>query len=372
MNLQDMRANAYLKAQKPLDSSQKNKSQTSDSNGLLKVTKTENEKDSVYRRVAKFFLIIGEENAAKILPLLNDNQIDKIIFEIASIRTISDEEKLVILEEFNSIKDDLQNQGGIYKAREILEKAYGKERAQTLLNKAIPVSDSKPFSYLENADSERILNLLKDENPGIQSLVLSHLPPKKSASIINKMNDEEKKEVVLRLAKMEKMSPEIVHRVDLGMKEKFSSQVVEKSEIIDGRNALAEILKNMNPSTENEILKTLEEGDFDLSQDLRKRLFTQDDVIKSDDLFIQKKLQKMTDEEICKIIAGKKEEFRNKILSNVSSGRKNQILSEEEILMPLKKSDCDFATQNFISYLRKEFENGNLRVKNRNDEEEWV
>ena len=63
--------------------------------GLLKVPVEEaapDGSDSVYRRVAKFLLLIGEDEAAKILPHLSETQIEKIIPEIASIRTVSKEE----------------------------------------------------------------------------------------------------------------------------------------------------------------------------------------------------------------------------------------------------------------------------------------
>ena len=52
--------------------------------GLLKVPveKTASDgSDSVYRRVAKFLLLIGEDEAAKILPHLSETLIEKIIPE---------------------------------------------------------------------------------------------------------------------------------------------------------------------------------------------------------------------------------------------------------------------------------------------------
>ena len=71
--------------------------------GLLKVPVEEaapDGQDSVYRRVAKFLLLIGEDEAAKILPHLSEKQIEKIIPEIASIRSVDKDEAAVILEEF--------------------------------------------------------------------------------------------------------------------------------------------------------------------------------------------------------------------------------------------------------------------------------
>lgn len=338
--------------------------------GLLKVPveQTPDGKDSVYRRVAKFLLLIGEDEAAKILPHLSETQIEKIIPEIASIRTVSKEEAAVIMEEFNGLLNKAREEGGVETAREMLEKAYGKKRADELLKKAMPLEGKIPFTYLRDADNERVYLLIKDENPGVQSMVLSHLEPKKAAKIINLMTPDEKKEVVMRLAKMEPVSPDVLRRVDQAMHEKSLNQTVEKAENIDGRNALAQILKKMDAGAENDILTYLSEDDPDLGQDLRSRLFTLDDVVKSDDRFVQEKLREMTEIDIAYLIAGKPDDFREKILSNISAGRRAEVRAQEDILKPMRRSDCERITSEFFSKLRRAFEEGHLIIKDRNDD----
>lgn len=339
--------------------------------GLLKVAVDQQQpdgKDSVYRRVAKFLLLIGEDEAAKILPHLSDPQIEKIIPEIASIRSVSKEEAEVILEEFNGLLKQSREGGGIETAREMLTKAYGEKRADQLLKKTIPLEGQIPFVYLNDADNERVYLLLKDENVGVQSMVLSYLNPKKSAAIINLMTPEEKSAVVLRLAKMEPVAPDVVHRVDQAMHEKSLNQTVEKAENIDGRNALAQILKKMDIGSENDILSYLSHDDPDLGQDLRSRLFTIDDVVKADDRFVQQKLHEMSEIDIAYLIAGKPDDFRDKMLNNISAGRKAEVLDQEDILKPMRRSDCERITSEFFSKLRRAYEEGHLIIKDRNDD----
>ncbi|MBQ7752031.1 MAG: flagellar motor switch protein FliG, partial [Treponema sp.] len=184
--------------------------------GLIKVpgeSQSPDGKDSVYRRVAKFLLLIGEDEAAKILPHLNEKQIERIIPEIASIRTVNKDEANVILAEFNELLAQTKSSGGIETAREMLEKAYGKDKADQMLSNAVQFDGEKPFEYLRDFEEERLYLLLKDENVGVQSMVLSFLQPEKAAKVINQMTAEEKREVVMRLAKMEPVSPDIIRRV---------------------------------------------------------------------------------------------------------------------------------------------------------------
>lgn len=342
------------------------------SGGLVKVPVAPKEadgKDSVYRRVAKFLLLIGIDEAAKILPHLTPEQTEKIIPEIASIRSVSPEEAQVIMEEFHGLLEKSRESGGVETAREMLVKAYGPEKAQELLDKASPFRGAKPFDYLNDADSERLLFLLSDEAEQIQALVLSKLEPKKAASVINLMSPDKKSEVVKRLAKMEPVSPEVLRRVDQAMHEKSLAQTTEKAENIDGRNALAAILKRMSPQAEDEILSNLADEDPELGEDLRSRLFTIDDVINADDKFLQNKLREMTEAEIAMLLAKKSDAFCEKILSCISAGRRALVRDEQEINAPYRKSDCDKVTAAFFSLLRRAFERGELIIKGRNEEE---
>ena len=341
------------------------------SGGLIKVPEQPREKDgkeNIYRRVAKFLMLIGVDEAAKILPHLTDEQTEKIIPEIASIRYVEPDEAKEILEEFQGLVKQAREEGGIDTARTILEKAFGTHKADVILEKTATQISGKPFEYLAEADSERVSFLLKDESNAVKALVLSYLNPKVSAQVINGMETEDKKDVVMRLAKLTKISPEIVQRVDKALQEKMNHLATSKSDSIDGKNILAQILKRMSPEAEEGILANLAEADSALGEDLRERLFTTEDIINADDRFIQDKLRDMDEEEIAYLIASKTEDFRAKILDNVSENRRKSILETEKFLYPMRKSDCEKATSQFFSTLRRAYEEGNLYIKGRDDE----
>ena len=361
---------------------EKKKSATSDdvkdaaknltSGGLVKIPASSTEKDSIYRRVAKFLVIIGIDEAAKILPHLTEEQTEKIIPEIASIQKITPEESASILEEFESLVEKAREEGGLETARNILTKAYGSEKAEDMLKKSVKYPDGKPFDYLSDANAERIKVLIDGESDAVKSLVLSQIEPKKAAKVINLMDVDDKKKIVLRLAKMKPVAPEVLAEIDKSLHEKLLTQNTENSQNMDGRGVLAQILKRMNPSAENSIINTLSEQDPELGEDLRKRLFTEEDVIGSDDRFIQNYLHDMEDRDIAILIYGKNDAFREKILSNVSKNRRRVVLDEESMIHHLTKSDSEKITSSFYSVLRRAWENGDLRVLGRDEGEVYV
>lgn len=350
----------------------KNAAKNLTSGGLVKIPASSTEKDSIYRRVAKFLVIVGIDEAAKILPHLTEEQTEKIIPEIASIQKITPEESASILEEFESLVEKAREEGGLETARNILTKAYGSEKAEDMLKKSVKYPDGKPFDYLSDANAERIKVLIDGESDAVKSLVLSQIEPKKAAKVINLMDVDDKKKIVLRLAKMKPVAPEVLAEIDRSLHEKLLTQNTENSQNMDGRGVLAQILKRMNPSVENSIINTLSEQDPELGEDLRKRLFTEEDVIGSDDRFIQNYLHDMEDRDIAVLIYGKNDAFREKILSNVSKNRRRVILDEESMIHHLTKSDSEKMTSSFYSILRRAWENGDLRVSGRDEGEVYV
>lgn len=342
--------------------------------GLVKVpSATSGAKESPYRKVAKFLLLIGVEEAAKVMAKLTQEQTEKVVLELASIRRVDKDEAALVLAEFESLlKQAKEPEGGVGTARSILEAAFGSERAEQMLRKAVPDLDGKPFDYLDDLDPDRIYRLITDELPAVKALVLSQMKPKKAADVIFRMKEDEKKDTVIRLAKLKAINPDVVRRVDSAIREKVEAIGTSSDDSIDGRSALAAILKHMDGSSENAILRGLSDSDPDLGKDLRERLFTVDDIIGADDRFIQSKLRPMTEHDLAVLIAGKDDPFRNKILSNVSRTRGTIILEEEKIILPVSRQESELITASFFSTLRRAWEQGELHIAGRDEKEVWV
>ena len=399
MTFNDLRKNAYkssvsqnvvqkkipvqkedLSSQKEKSKKEKHKSQNPELNaasdalvsgGLLKVPVSKKEadgRDSVYRRVAKFLLIIGVDEAAKILPHLTEEQTEKIIPEIASIRSVSPEETRQILEEFETLLKNAREGGGIDTAREILRKAYGEKKAKELIDKSVPFPLEKPFEYLNDIDNERINLLLKEESVQVKALILSHVNPKKAASVINLMDSKEKSEVAFRLLKLEPVSPEVIKNLDEVLHKKVLLQNSQRTNSLDGKKILAEILKKMSFSTENSILSKISTEEPSLANDLRERLFTVDDVVSSDDRFVQETLMMYSNYEIACLVYKREEKFTKKIFQCISQGRVSQVQEELNINQTFLKSECDKIYSKFLNTLRNAFEEGKLFIKNRTDD----
>lgn len=341
--------------------------------GLIKVASEDAQKESPYRRVAKFLYLIGEAQAAKVLQKLTREQIEKVVAEMLTIRYVDKDEAAYILSEFTALYNEAKNSvGGVETAQGILTAAFGGEKAREIIERAIPPAAERPFDFLDGIDGEKLKRLLADEMPATQALVLSQLEPKIAAAYITGLNDAEKKDIVLRLARLKTISPEILQTVSTSMREKFTRiRTGSATEAIDGRAVLAAILRRSDSETEQFILQNIAEANPELEQNIRERLFTFEDVLIADDRFLQKKLSGMESSVIAALISYKPEVFVKKILDNISKNRQQFIL-DDQASNPVSVRECREVTNRFLQELRKSWEDGELLLFGKDGDDVWI
>ncbi|MDR2943200.1 MAG: flagellar motor switch protein FliG [Treponema sp.] len=322
--------------------------------------------DSKYRRVAKFLILIGSEQAAEILAELDADQVEEISKEIALIKTIKPEEGKKIIGEFHDLFSKPyvfsgKTRGGIEAARRILYAAKGPEKGEEILNRAIPASKENLFSFLEEFSAEQLVMLLKPESSQTIALILSRLPSKLSAETISKLPPERKPEILKRIAYQKEISPEVLEQVTAGLREKARNISGGAGDIeIDGMQTLAAILKQGDYDFGDKIINELEQSSPAIGKTLKEKIYTLDDVVYTVDRPIQEKLAMMSEQEIAILMKGRGKQFCEKILSCVSAGRRKLIREEFEILGAVPKRDCDAAAGEFLSWFRKARENGDI------------
>jgi len=328
-------------------------------------------KESKYRRVAKFLIIIGSEQAAGILAELDPEQVSAISKEIALIKTINPEERSEILLEFKNLFARLGSpkaygfsgsfSGGIETARRILYAAKGAEKGEALLNKAVPESKENVFSFLEDFSPDQIVMLIKSESDQTAAMILTRLSSKLSAGTLSKLPPKRKPEVLRRMAHQGDVMPEVLQQVSDAFKEKVRHVSGGAKDVeIDGMQRLAAILKQGDYSFGDRLINELEAEDPKIGKNLKEKLYTLEDIINTVDRPIQEKLAMMSENEIVVLLKGRSKEFSEKILSCVSAGRRQIIREEFDVLGAVPKRDCDAAVKDFLAWFRLARERGEI------------
>ena len=321
----------------------------------------ETSRDTGYRKAARFLVLLGKDEAAKVLKHLSPEEVEGIAREIARTENIDHKEASKILEEFGYIRQtkDIIAAGGIQKAEEMLVASLGKEKAAQILDKVKKQMAPPPFSFLQEIDFHQAVSLLRDESPPVLALILSYLEPKVAARILSALPQAVQKEVVPRIAKMTAVDPDVIRRAEETLRGKVRESGTVIAEEVNGKAALTEILRYMEPGKEEQILADLEPN---TANEIRKSLFTVDVILRISPKDLQTALREYADRELALMLKVLDLEMRNRILENVSERRREFITMEMESLGPVKKRDADAALEEFLGYLQLLEQKGEITI----------
>lgn len=322
-------------------------------------------KENSLMKVAKFVLLLGKDEGLKVLQHLPEEEVEQICLAMSGIESIQKDEAQQILQEFGVLRTQPENtelNGGLTTARGFLEGAFGQEKASEIIKKVVPEDLPGPFDFLEAVELPQLLHLLKGESSLVLSVVLSQLAPEKVAQILKTMDPAESIDVVKRIARMNKVDKIVLDTTSQNLKNKLSEQGHWESQSIDGTGKLAEILKHLDQGSEKRILQDMADYDPDLEKELKERLFTMDDLFLLRDRDLQGALQEISEKEIAMLLRDKSKELKDLILDNLST-RKKQLVNEEDLLLgPVRKSDVESLTGEFIHNIRNKVEQGEYLV----------
>lgn len=314
------------------------------------------------KKAAILLVLLGQEKAAPIYKYLDEQMIEILTLEIASVRRIDPGHREAVLKETQEIimAREFLDRGGVSYARELLEQSMGEDKAEDLLRKLTSNLQAKPFDFLRASDPIQILSFLQGEHPQMITLILSFLPPDRAAAILGGLSNAEQAEVALRIAKMDRITPDVLRDTEKELEKKFSAVVGGDFSVTGGVDAVVQIINKAGRKTEKNILEILDEKEPELAEEIRKKLFTFEDIVKVDDRSLQKALRDIDNKELAMALKGISEDMREKFYRNMS-GNAVEILKEEmEYMGPVRLRDVEESQQKVVDRIRALEEAGEI------------
>lgn len=322
------------------------------------------------KKAALLLILMGEERASKVYGYLDEQTIEALTLEIATIRHMDPEEKIAVLTEAQQIilAREFMNKGGVGYARELLERSMGEEKAELLLRKLTSNLQTRPFDFLRTSDPLQILSFLQGEHPQMIALILSFLTPEQASAILGGLSYEMQAEVAIRIARMDRVTPEVLRDAESVLERKFSTVIGQDFSITGGLDAVVELINRAGRGTEKNILEILDEREPELAESIRKKLFVFEDIYGLDDRSLQRVLRDLDTKELSKALKGVSEELREKFFRNMSSRAAEMLKEEMDYMGPVRLRDVEEAQQKVVNQVRLLEESGEI-VLSRGEEE---
>jgi flagellar motor switch protein FliG len=326
---------------------------------MSRLTKTENlqfDQLKGFEKAAILINYLGKESAGILFKMLEDADIRKLINIMGKFRVVPVHVTKKVLEEFYEMISESEDYifSDEITQKETIINALGEERARGILGGLNSnVTQNRNLESLEMVDAKSLSNFLVSEHPQTVAVILSHLEAEKKSEVLKRLPENLQAEVVLRMANLEHVDPDLIAEVDRVLKTELSSISTVEQATLGGVQPVAEMLNIMDKNTEATIMSRLEEKDPILAEEIRKLMFVFDDIVKIDDRGIQTLLKEVANDKLLLALKTASEDIRAKIFRNISARAAEMLKEDLSSMGPSRLSDVEGAQQDIVNTARR-------------------
>jgi flagellar motor switch protein FliG len=324
-------------------------------------------------KAAIFLLFIGPEATSKVFDHLDDDEIKKIGQSMAGLGHVSRPEIDKVMNEFTSMTDPSSgffSQGEEF-VKKVLEKSLGPQKAEVLMQELYS-SRGEMVDILANMDGKTIANFLSQEHPQTIAVILAKLKPKQTGEVIGHLPQELQADVVMRIADVDQVSPEILSEIDDVIKREFTSMGGVQRFKVGGVEKVVEVFGHLERSREKQILDSLDVLNPPLAEIIRKHLFTFEDIFNLDERSIQMIMREVSTETLTLSLKTCTDDLKEKIFRNISSRAAELIKEDLDVMGPVRLKDVEKAQSEIVKVASKLEEEGTIVIAGRGGDDVLV
>lgn len=316
-------------------------------------------------KCSTLLLTLGVDASSKVLQYLGEAEIERVLLALSKANAVpTDIRRMVMTEAYSMAMEGASFvSNGIEYSRQLLSRAVGPRRGAEILERISAHQQMSSFEMLRNADPTQVAAMLQDELPQTIALVLSYLEAKVAADILTNMPKDLQIEVTLRLAVMDRVSPQVVQVVERGLKNKLSGVLSEADfRATGGVTFLVKMLNQVDRGVQKTIFDALESTNPKLVEEIRANMFTFDDLIKLDDRTMQRVLRDVSKTDLALALKAAPERLKDLIFRNLSERARDNLREEIEILGPQLAKNVYSAQRRLVDAVRALEEAGEIVV----------
>ncbi|MBZ9610230.1 flagellar motor switch protein FliG [Rheinheimera maricola] len=315
-------------------------------------------------KAAILLLSLSEEDAAQILKHLEPKQVQKVGLAMAQMTDlnqakISAVHRLFIEQIQNFSTIGFQSEEFIKRA---LTAALGEEKAANLIDQIVLGGGAKGLDSLKWMDSKQVANIIRNEHPQIQTIVLSYLEPEQSAEILSQFPEKVRLDLTMRIANLEEVQPAALQELNEIMEKQFAGQAGTQTAKMGGLKAAADILNYMDTNIEGQLMDSIREHDEEMAQQIQDLMFVFENLIDVDDRGIQTILREVQQDVLMKALKGTDENLKEKIFKNMSKRAAELLQDDLEAMGPVRVSDVETAQKEILSTARRLSDAGEIML----------
>jgi len=303
---------------------------------------------------------------------MNQKEIKKLSTNIATLGDVEQDAINATIEEYERalVGSGALMPGGANFLKGAILKAMGNEAGSRLLEEI--QAETSSLEVLDDVDSRTLASILQKEHPQTIALVMAHTEVPKASEVISLLPEELQLDVVYRMARLDAVSSDILQEVEEALLSEIHGLSGLGSHVAGGVQLVADILNQMDKSTEGRLLDTIDARDPEMADEIRELMFVFEDLLKVDDRGMQTLLKEIDNDTLVLALRTATEGIRDKIYKNISQRAAARIQEDLENMGPTKLSDVEKSQADLVRTALRLEEEGRLTILREGSDDQFV
>lgn len=315
-------------------------------------------------QAAILLMTLGESAAAEILKHMGPKEVQRLGTAMAQLNNVQQYEVEVVLSNF---MEEVRTQTGLGMGadnyiRNMLVTALGEDKANGLIDRILLGGNTTGLDTLKWMDPRSVADIIRNEHPQIQAIVLAYLDADQSAEVLTFFQEKVRLDVMMRVASLDTVQPGALQELNDILEKQFSGNAGSQNKALGGFKTAAEIVNNLESSVSSELLDSIKEVDEDLGTQIQDLMFVFDNLKDVDARGIQALLREVSSDVLIIALKGADDILQEKIFENMSKRAAELLRDDLEAKGPVKVSEVEGAQKEILTIARRMADAGEINL----------
>jgi flagellar motor switch protein FliG len=321
------------------------------------------------QKAAVLMLALGETHCAQLFSMMHEDEIKEVSSAMAQLGPVRSEVVERLCVDFaEHIGGTGSLVGSFENTERLLSKTMPRDRVLQIMEEIRGPAGRTMWDKLGNVNEAVLANYLKNEYPQTVAVVLSKIKSEHAARVLTMLPDGFAMEVVMRMLRMESVQKDVLEGVEKTLRAEFMSNLA-RSTRRDAHEMMADIFNNLDRSSEAKFIGALEERNREAADRIKSLMFTFDDLQRLTPAAVQTLLRSTDKSKLPVALKGANEKVRELFFSNLSERAGKMLREEIESLGPVRLRDVDEAQAAIVLLAKEMSAQGQIEIRESNDEE---
>jgi flagellar motor switch protein FliG len=234
--------------------------------------------------------------------------------------------------------------GGVRYLRRIASRALGEARTDEIFVDAPQTA----MERLAHAESGQLASVLENEHPQLVAAILSQLEPAKAARVLEQLPDAKRPLVLERLGNMTEVPAGLLEEAAAALGTELPAAEAEAFVSVDGLSRSAALVRRMNKQNGEALLGVLAEGNADLARDIRRSMYSFEDLCFVDAKGMRALLEAVPVEKLTVALKTASEPLKAHVFGSMSKRAADRIREDMDILGSVRVADVEAAQREIL------------------------